>query len=213
MERYVWKIRIKGESMDEKISDEAVEKATGKSWDTWHHLLKQAEVDDWNHKEIVTYLRTQHNITHWWAQTITVNYEQFIGKRQVGQTRTAGYQIGVRKTFDLTPNEAWDLIFSQEASQIWLGNNTIENFEEGVDFATHEGTTGEIRVIKPNHHIRLSWKPKPWEKPSTLQIGVYPTTSGKTTIAFHHEKLKDEKVREQMRKHWKDVLAQLEKLK
>jgi uncharacterized protein YndB with AHSA1/START domain len=198
--------------MAEKISDEAVEKATGKSWDEWHRVLKEAVVNDWSHKDIVTFLRNEYNLSHWWAQTVTVNYEQFIGKRQVGQTQLSGYQIGVRKAFDISAEAAWELILSSKANQIWLGNNEIENFEKGNNYVTSEGTTGEIRVIKPNHHIRLSWKPKEWDKPSTLQIGVYTTPSGKTTIAIHQEKLKDEAVREHMREHWKKVLDRIEEL-
>jgi uncharacterized protein YndB with AHSA1/START domain len=199
--------------MSENISNDAVIKATGRSWEQWHELLKQVIVDDWSHKEIVSYLRNEYNISHWWAQTITVDYEQFIGRRQVGQTQSTDYQIGVRKTFDISLKVAWDLLMSNNATKIWLGENKIDTIEEDTYYKTTDGTTGKFRVIKPEHHIRLTWKPKEWESPSTLQIRVIPTKEQKTTVAIHHEKLKDNRVREQMREHWRDVLNRLEKLK
>jgi uncharacterized protein YndB with AHSA1/START domain len=198
--------------MTENISNKAVVKATEKSWDAWHKVLKRAKVDDLTHKEIVTYLREKHGLTHWWAQTITVDYEQYIGRRKEGQTQSADFQIGVRKTLNFPSSDVWDLLMSPKGSQLWLGKNRLKNFDEGKKYSTSEGTTGEFRVNKPYHHIRLTWKLKDWERPSVLQVRVIPVSSKKSTISFHQEKLKNQKVREQMRAHWKEVLKKISEL-
>ncbi len=198
--------------MVQRISNEAVQKATGGSWDQWHRLLKDAGADEWSHKETVAYLREEHGMSHWWGQTVTVDYEQHTGKRQVGQTQTVDYQIGVRRTVNLTSEDAWNLLFSREGSQIWLGDIALVEFEKGTRFKTADGIEGEVRVNRPYHHIRLTWKPDEWENSSTLQIRVIPTTTGRTTISIHQEKLENEVIRERMRAHWKKVLGRLEEL-
>lgn len=59
-------------------------------------------------------------------------------------------------------------------------------------------------------HLRLTWQPSDWPNPSTLQIRVIPKGKEKTTFGFHHEKLSDAFVREQIRSHWKKVLEIVE---
>jgi hypothetical protein len=87
-----------------------------------------------------------------------------------------------------------------------LGPIADIEFGEGNRFVADDGTSGEIRVFKPYHHIRLFWKLKDWQLASTLQIRVLSASSGRSTIAIHHEKLKDGDVREKMRTHWQKVL-------
>jgi hypothetical protein len=41
-------------------------------------------------------------------------------KRIIGQTRDAGYHIGVRRTFPITHDAAWQLLTSAEGIRIWL---------------------------------------------------------------------------------------------
>ena len=93
---------------------------------------------------------------------------------------------------------------------VWLGESNINTIEKGDQFRTTDGVFGEIRVVNPYHHIRLTWQKNEWKSPSTLQIRVIPVSQGKTTVAVHHEKLKNGKVRDQMRAYWQQVLASIQ---
>ena len=192
--------------MIKTISNEAVIAATGKSWDEWRRLLKQTVREEWSHKQIVTYLRENHHLSHWWGQTVTVDFEQSIKGRKIGQTQSADFQIGVRKTLDIPLKKTWDFLMSREGINFWLGHIDMLALEEGSAYRTDTETTGIIRINKPYHHIRLTWKPRRWDVESILQIRVYTTPSGKTTIALHQEKLKNDHIRDEMRSHWKKVL-------
>jgi hypothetical protein len=66
---------------------------------------------------MVAFLRSVHGLSHWWAQEITVDSEQYCGKRKIGETQTADYQIGVRKTIDGSVKEIWDYLMSPKG---WL---------------------------------------------------------------------------------------------
>jgi hypothetical protein len=39
----------------------------------------------------------------------------------VGQTKDVGFQIGVRRTFPVSVNLAWDFLFSDKGLSFWLG--------------------------------------------------------------------------------------------
>ena len=124
-----------------------------------------------------------------------------------GQTKDVGFQFGIRKTFSISPEEAWQFLFSAIGLKIWLGelNNP---FEIDQSFKTESGIEGKIRVFKPNSHIRMSWKKSGWENESTLQIRVI-DNKGRTTISFHQEKLSGPGQREEMKAYWRKVIDKL----
>jgi len=127
-----------------------------------------------------------------------------------GQTQTVGFQIGIRKTFPLDLEEAWTLITSPSGLAAWLGEiKAPMNLED--NYATLSGEHGEIKVYKENSHIRLTWKPDRWSKPTTIQVRVIPNKD-KTTIAFHQENLPGPKEREERHEHFKGALDKLEQI-
>lgn len=63
-------------------SDAAVAAKTGKSWAQWFAVLDAAGANKMSHKEIVAYLRDNHDIGSWWQQMVTVGYEQARGLRE-----------------------------------------------------------------------------------------------------------------------------------
>lgn len=132
--------------------------------------------------------------------------------KSIGKTAAAGFQIGVRRTFPLSPQEAWDLLASSEGMKYWIG--VVDGLEllPGQTFASREGTTGELRVVKPPEQLRMRWQLAGWEHPSTLQIRILPASPGKTTISFHQEKLEDMHARETMKKYWDAALDGIREL-
>jgi uncharacterized protein YndB with AHSA1/START domain len=129
----------------------------------------------------------------------------------VGQTKSVGFEIGVRRTFDVPVMRAWGIITSDEGVKLWLGDVSGLKWEKGEMYTTKDETEGEIRVINPGSHLRITWWPKNWEKASTIQIRVIPNGE-KTTISFHQENLAGADEREEMRQRWENVLDELKKL-
>lgn len=127
--------------------------------------------------------------------------------RMVGQTASAGFQVGVRRTFPISPEQAWEFLTSSEGLQLWLGNVSFLKFNEGETFTSVEGITGQFNVVKPFRQLRLKWGKKGWNKPSTLQIRLISDKPDKTTISFHQEYLDHPNTREQMKLYWEDVLT------
>ena len=120
---------------------------------------------------------------------------------QVGKTKDAGYQFGLRKTFSIAAQDVWAFMFSDKGLKIWLGHLETP-FKLNQDFKTKSGIEGHVRVFKPNSHVRITWKTKDWLYTSTLQVRLIEKDNNKTVISFHHEKLNDAYQREDMKTYW-----------
>ncbi len=194
------------------VTNAAVQKATGRNWDEWIRILRDAGAADWNHKEIVAFLAKNYELSGWWQQTVTVAYEKVTGRRIVGQTADTGFQVGVQKTIPVTRDEAWRLITSRSGIACWLGKVNRFSLVEGKRYATIAKISGEIRVVKNEQRIRLTWNRTDFMRPATLQIALAESAGGKTSLRFHMEHLPSAKVREEMKQHWKAVLEDLKEM-
>lgn len=194
------------------ISDEAVKKATGKTWEAWIALLDDEGAEELSHKEIAALLLDKGYIekgSEWWAQTVTVGYEYAKGRRVKGQTADAGFQVSLQRTIAVEATRLWQFLTSPEGLTIWLGSGLDDlAFAEGHTYQTDEDTSGEIRSIYPGEKLRLTWQPSDWDNESTLQLYLQ-DKGDRTALRFHQEKLADSKQRSQMKEHWREVLERI----
>ncbi len=204
-----------------RISDEAVLKATGMTWKEWGRVLDKEGAKAMSHGEIAKLLQREYTggwpagrgakSAGWWCQMVTVGYEQMRGRRAVGETKSAGYEVGVTRTFPLTARQAWDLLLSEEGRSLWLGSIKKVPTKIGQSYETDDGTIGEVRSYAAGKMLRLTWKPAARGQPTTLQIRVAPKGK-KSSIHIHQEKLRSRAERERMRRHWTGVMDGLEQM-
>jgi len=197
-----------------RISSEAVREATGRGWREWLEALDAVGAGDWGHKAIVAHLEREHadTVSSWWRQSIAVGYERARGKRTVGQTADAGFQVGVRRSVAAGPAAAWELVTSRP--ELWLGEGASIAFEEGARYevppaAGAPGASGEVRVVKPGERLRMTWRPEGWAAPATLQLAFTESRPGTTAITVHLEKLPDADAREAMRARFRRALERV----
>jgi uncharacterized protein YndB with AHSA1/START domain len=196
-----------------RVSSEAVREATGRGWQEWLEVLDAAGAADFDHKEIVAYFEREHRqVSSWWRQSVTVGYEQARGKRAVGETAGTGFQVGVQRSVEATPMEAWELITTRP--ELWLGEGASVAFDKGERYEVPPGNdapgaSGQVRVVKPGDRLRMTWQPEGWPAPATLQLTLLQSGSGKTAINAHLEKLPDADAREAMRRRWREALERI----
>jgi hypothetical protein len=188
------------------VTNEALKKATGKSWIAWINSLDRKKADTLSLPEIVKLLAPKIE-SPWWRQKIALGFREAKGKRITGQI-AGGFQIGVRRGFPLSKEEAWDFLLSPEAMKIWLGKALA--LDGPRPYKVKKGLAAELRVFKPGSHLRMGWHPDKWISPSLLQVRVV-ASGKKTALSFHHEGLPTEASREEMKAHWNTVLDKLEK--
>jgi len=124
-----------------------------------------------------------------------------------GKTASAGFQAGVRRTWSIALEDAWQWLVSPEGMRVWLGADLQDRASEGLAFETKDGVNGEFRVVHERVNVRLRWRKPEWERPSTVQVRVIEAASGRTTFSFHQEQLPDAEAREAMKRHWEAVSA------
>ncbi|NDJ75529.1 MAG: SRPBCC domain-containing protein [Chloroflexi bacterium] len=130
-------------------------------------------------------------------------------ERLVGWTKDTGFQIGVRRTLPTGEAQAWEWVTSPEGLAQWLAEVDALDFQKGEVYHAAHGTSGEVRVYKPRSHLRITYHPPGWERPSTIQVRVM-ARGDRTTVAFHEEHLASADLREQRRAHFSAALDHLE---
>lgn len=118
-------------------------------------------------------------------------------KQMVGQTRSTGFQIGVRRTVPIAHEAAWQLLTSRVGVRLWLGD-VEQELAKGVCYNLGDGTTGETTTFVPSSHLRVTWHPPTWPRASVIQLRVLPKGE-RTVVAFHQEWLPGPVEREERR--------------
>ncbi|MEK8129953.1 SRPBCC domain-containing protein [Paenibacillus filicis] len=186
-----------------------IERETGKAWEQWLQWLEEDCGPGYSYDELTRYVQEVREADAKWAPILAAMYEQSLGRKPVGLTKNVGFNIGVRKTASLAKERLWSYLVSPDGLKLWIGDAEPFPIEVGSTFASKEGVTGRLSVVKPEEKLRLSWKREDWEHPSTLQIYVLPAVTGKTTVSFHQEKLDDLYMRHMMKQHWEQVADSL----
>src|ERR1041384_1367812 len=126
------------ETFKPRMSDEAVQAKTGKTWSRWFKHLDAAGAKKMTHQEIVAHLRDKHDVRAWWQQMVAVTYEQARGLREVGE-KPSGYEISVSRTIDAPVSKAFKAWTDDKTRRQWLPE----------DFSVRKST--------PNKTLRATW--------------------------------------------------------
>jgi uncharacterized protein YndB with AHSA1/START domain len=191
------------------ISDDAVRAATGRTPGEWETLLDERGAADFSHKQIVALLEELGVESGWWMQMLAVDYERRKGKRAVGQTAAAGFNVGAQRTLPIPADEAWELLLSPDGVHTWLGG-AGPRWEKGETYALKDGSGGEVRVFKPGSHLRMTWQPQGWPRASLIQVRVMPKGEDRSIISFHQEHLPGAAEREERRRFFDAALDALQ---
>lgn len=91
------------------IGSDAVERATGRAWEAWIEALEREGAKSMTHKEIASMLQEEFKLPAWWAQMVTVGYEQASGARAPNQG-ARGLRVHASRTIaadEATVRAAW----------------------------------------------------------------------------------------------------------
>lgn len=162
------------------ISGEAVKKRTGKNWNQWFTILDKACAGKMNHTLIAAYLYKEQKLPGWWAQMVTVGYEQARGLREKHQ-RPEGYSISVSRVIGTPISTLYKSWADTRQRDRWLKVKGIE-----------------IRKATANKSMRISWS----DKKTSLEVNYYDKGKSRAQLVVQHNQLKDAKAAEQMKGYW-----------
>ncbi len=176
----------------------SVERATNRSWDEWLQFMEAIGANRLSHHEIAAKvleeLDGKVDNLGWWAQSVTVAYEQYTGHRIPGQRPDGTFQTSVSKTTPLGMQELMDR---------W------------VNFAARDTEvlaliTNEARVSGTEK--RITWRTKAHDG-SDIRVTSEPKKDGTASIIAVQMGLQTSELNNEAKSKWSSILQRfLERL-
>src|SRR5688572_18449426 len=169
----------------------AVERATNRTWDKWLRYMDGIGAKNLSHHEIATKVLEELNgkidNLGWWAQAVTVAYEQYVGHRIPGQRPDGTFQTSVSKSTKLSMNDRID---------------------KWVNFATEDKdvlavTAGDARVSGTEK--RITWRTKAHDG-SEIRVTSEPKKDGTASIIAVQMGLQTNELNTEAKSQWSSIL-------
>jgi hypothetical protein len=168
-----------------RISDDAVQSKTGRTWNEWFGILDAAGARELGHQEIVAVLG-RHEVGPWWQQMVTVHYEQARGMREKHQT-ASGFTANASRTLAIPVDRLFEAWSDEAFRRRWLPAEMT------------------IRKATPDKSLRISWGDG-----TNVDVGFFPKGEAKSQVAVEHAKLPDAEAVTRAKAYWKQALGRLQ---
>ena len=136
----------------------AIETATGTSLGTWVQRIDGADGRTLDHTAIARLLPERWEISEWWAQGVTVAYEQVIGRRVVGQSSAGDFAASASRTVagDMDRvRDAWDAhLTPQRREELGLEEPTLTATDTWRYWraTVADGSRLSVNITTKDHH-------------------------------------------------------------
>ena len=171
-------------------SDETMRVGSGRGHEEWFIILDAWRATERKHPEIARWLQAEHDVSGWWAQTITVDYERARGMRGRHQ-QSNGFSISATRTVAANAEQALAAFTNAATRRGWLREAPMRQ-----------------RPTRAALAARFDWS----DPPSRLIVTVISKDAGKTTVAVTHERLPDAESAERFKRTWRDRLGELKRV-
>lgn len=168
-----------------------IENATGRSWDEWMKFMDEIGAKDLDHTAIAAkvfqHLDGKIDSPGWWAQGVTVTYEQVVGRRLPGQRSDGTFQTSISKATDLSMHslmEKWTSFAARDKA-------VLDLITDGVRESGSEK--------------RLNWRTKAKDEVSIL-VTSEPKQNDSAALVITLTNLASPELSEQARTRWLEVL-------
>jgi uncharacterized protein YndB with AHSA1/START domain len=172
-------------------SDEVVQANTGRTWDEWFALLDAWGAASRPHPEIARWVVEEHGVGGWWAQGVTVAYEQARGLRAPGQRRGGLFEVNASRTVAVPVDRLYQAFADPAERDRWL-----------------PGATMAVRRAQPSKSIRADWE----DGSTRLVIAFSARGEAKSQVALVHERVPDAGGAEELKAFWRGRMAALKQL-
>ena len=169
------------------MSDDAIRERTGRGWDEWFTLLDAWQAASRPHPDVARWLRDEHGVDGWSAQSVTVGYERARGLRAPGQ-RPDGWSVTASKTVAVPVERLYAAFGDDGLRERWL-----------------PGAELHVRTASPPKSARYDWE----DGSTRVIVGFYAKGDGKSQVALEHARLPDADTAEEMKSWWRERIGVL----
>lgn len=179
------------EEYEPLMSDEAIQRRTGKRWAEWFAILDAWGGTEHTHKEIAEWLGEKHGVDGWSAQSLTVGYERARGMRAAGERPGGGFSATASRTIGVPVERLFEAFTDPSVRGQWLPDAELRE-----------------RTSTSPKSARFDWG----DGSSRVVVGFYAKDDGKGQVALEHERLPDAESAEEMKAFWRERLSALKEL-
>jgi hypothetical protein len=172
-------------------NDEVVIANTGRPLDDWFELLDEWGATARTHTEIARWLAEEQKVDGWWAQSITVSYEQARGMRAPGQRADGTFGVSASKTVDVGVDELFEAFADETMRERWLGDYELA-----------------VRTVRPGKSLTGAWE----DGTTRLTIAFVPKGESKSQVALEHGRIRSAAHADEMKTFWRERLGGLKKM-
>ena len=172
-------------------SDETVTRNTGKEWSEWFVLIDAWGGAERKHPEIARWVAEEHGVSGWWAQSITVAYEQARGRRAPGQGSDGMYTVSASRTVAVPAERLFEAFADDRLRGQWL-----------------PGAKLEVTTASPAKSFRARWG----DDGSRIAVGFTSKGEAKSLVGVAHEKLATAEDAKAMKAFWTERIKALKQL-
>ena len=152
----------------DRISEEKLVAATGKTWDEWFAILDRWGGTKHTHIEIARHLADDLGAPMWWTQSITVEYERARGMRVKYQRPDGVFAVSTSKTVGAPIAQLYEAVVDDDRRSAWLTDGKMM-YRTGTE-------------LRSGH---FDWD----GGPTRVHVWFVEKDGGKTTVAVEHERL------------------------
>lgn len=186
------------------VSEEAVQKATGKSWSQWFKVLDNWGATKKSHKEIARHLSDTEDISGWWAQSITVEYERARGMRDVGQVASKKFELSVQRTLPTDLDTLKSLWLEGRRRSGWISDASWR------DAFTKAMRTRNETVTAMGDCVYLKLPVGANERADRVQLTFSAKDKERAVVRVQHGGIASAKERDVLKADWKNMLDALQ---
>lgn len=172
-------------------NDEVVVANTGRPLDEWFALLDEWDATKRTHTEIARWLAAEQGVDGWWAQSVTVSYEQARGMRAPGQRADGMFAASASKTVDVGVDELFEAFADETVRERWLGEYELA-----------------VRTVRPGTSITGAWE----DGTTRLTISFVAKGESKSQVALDHARIPTAAEADELKTFWRERLVMLKKL-
>ena len=172
-------------------SDAVILANTGKSWDEWFAVLDRWGAVERPHTEIARWVNQEHGVDGWWAQGVTVAYEQARGLRAPGQRRGGLFEVNASKTVAVPVDRLYQAFADPALRERWL-----------------PGAIVEVRTAQAARSIRANWD----DGSTRLVVNFTARGDSKSQVALVHERIPDAATADKLKAWWRERVAVLKQV-
>ncbi|MFI8005865.1 hypothetical protein [Streptomyces sp. NPDC086010] len=181
-----------GRRITGKLSDGALRGATGRGWADWFDVLDAWDATRRTHAEIAAYLGTKHRMGGWYAQSVTVGYEQERGLREVGQSATGDWNTSGSRTLAVPPERVLAAFTEPGPRGRWLPDVELS-----------------VRTLRPGRSLTADLRDESGDAAGRVSVRLEALPDGRTRVGVGHGKLADAAAVARYKAFWKERLAVL----